>query len=36
MLYSIDLLAGGPLVVEHMFPVVMLLVALALVIALVD
>jgi|JI10StandDraft_1071094.scaffolds.fasta_scaffold378024_2 hypothetical protein len=36
MLYSIDLLAAGSLVVDHMFPAFMLLVALALVIALID
>lgn len=36
MLYSIDLLAAGSLVVDHMFPAFMLFVALVLVVALID
>lgn len=36
MLYSIDLLAAGSLVVDHLFPAFMLLVALVLVVALID
>ncbi len=36
MLYSIDLLATGSLVVDHMFPAFMLFVALVLVVALID
>lgn len=36
MLYSIDLLAAGTLVVDHLFPVLMLFVALALVIVFID
>lgn len=36
MLYSIDLIAAGTLVVDNVFPVFMLFVALALVIALID
>lgn len=36
MLYSIDLLAAGHLVVDHAFTVLLLFIALALVLALID
>jgi len=36
MLYSIDLVAAGALAIDHMLPVLMLLVALALAIVFID
>ncbi|MBS1138678.1 MAG: hypothetical protein H6R13_131 [Proteobacteria bacterium] len=36
MLYSIDLLAAGALAIDHMLPVLMLFVALALAIVFID